>query len=229
MRPPVNDHRITGYNLSLLPNHLLSLLEADVKGPRQWLERSGRSAGHPAWGFLYHLALSVLSPAEDNLVIETDSNLGSTTIVLAQALADSGRLGTVRSIEADRQLQAEARQRLELTSLSTFVEHLEGQPAERLPEACRDSRPVRLAVLGGHRPMDEVVAAFAAIETHLTPGGVVVFDHTAHAANEGEQDTHVNAALHAIAERWGGSLVNLPYCSWGVPGMALWQRGVFGA
>jgi hypothetical protein len=45
-------------------------------------------------------------------------------------------------------------------------------------------------------------------------------------AEEGE-DPRVHGALRTIVAKFGGNLVNLPFCSWYTPGMAAWQRQAF--
>lgn len=225
MHEPIYDYRLTSYDTSILPTPLLAVLEQGVRGPRQWIERSGRSIGHPGWGLLYHLALCHLSPTGYNLVIETGTNLGSTTLVLAQALEDSGRPGVVRTIELDETIHDEARQRAEIAGLDHRIEFWLGNSLECLGDACRDGR-VRMALLDGNHFHDHVVAEFALVHPHLEEEAVVVLDNTGDIA-EGREDPRVHGGLKTIVDRWGGNLINLPYCSWYTPGIAMWQQQPF--
>ena len=50
---------------------------------------------------MYHLLLSHLDRDREEIVIETGTNLGCTTILLAQALIDAGCRGKVITIELD--------------------------------------------------------------------------------------------------------------------------------
>jgi hypothetical protein len=226
VRDPIFSYRVVSYDRSIIPNRFLAFMDDDVQGPDDWIPRTGRSLGHPGWGLVYHLVLCLLHPQEPNLIIETGTNLGSTAIVMAQAIKDSGRSGVVRTVEIDRAIRDEATQRIELAGLSGYVESFNGDSLVELPGMMADDVPLRLAFLDGNHFHDHVVAEFEKVEPHLAADGVVLFDNTYEIA-EGAEDPRVHGALRTIVSRHGGNLLNLPYCSWYTPGIALWQRSPF--
>mgnify|MGYP000908336895 FL=1 len=94
MKPPIY-HRMFGYNLGLLPNLRLAALEDGVTTIEQARQKSGATIGYPGWGLIYHLLLAHLDRKRIEVIIETGTNWGCTTIVLAQALIDAGCQGRV--------------------------------------------------------------------------------------------------------------------------------------
>jgi predicted O-methyltransferase YrrM len=95
-------YRIFDYNKKLLPNKHLALLEDGVKTIDQARKISGASVGYPGWNLIYYLLLSHLDKNRDEVLIETGSNFGCTTIIMAQALVDAKCKGKVISIEIDK-------------------------------------------------------------------------------------------------------------------------------
>jgi predicted O-methyltransferase YrrM len=226
MKAPNYRYRVIDYDRSILPSRFVAFLDDGVIDEQDWVSRSGRSLGHPGWGFLYHLVLMLLDPDRHNVVVETGTNVGSTTIMIAQAIVDSGRGGIVHTVELDEDVHAEARRRFELAGVSRVVVPHCGNSLDVLPRILADVDEVALAFLDGDHFHDHVVAEFEAIVDRMRPGGVVVFDNT-ELISEGDEDPRVNGALRTIVTRHGGNLVNLPYCSWSTPGLAMWQRQAF--
>jgi hypothetical protein len=226
MRPPIYDYRITDYDRTLLPSRFVAFLDDGVAEPDDWISRSGRSLGHPGWGWIYHTALMVLDPNRRNIVLETGTNVGSTTIILAQAILDSGRDGAVHTIELDEELHAEARQRFELAGVSSVVTAHLGDSLDVLERLVPELDEISLAFLDGNHDHDHVVHEFELVVDRLRRDGLVVFDNTALIA-EGDEDPRVHGALRSIVAKFGGNLINLPFCSWYTPGIAAWQRQPF--
>ena len=56
------------YETTLLPNRHLAALDAGSTTPKDWLRRTGRSIGYPAWGLLYYALLCRLDPKKGTLV-----------------------------------------------------------------------------------------------------------------------------------------------------------------
>lgn len=225
MREPIFDYRITDYDRAILPSTFLAFMDESVRSPADWIPRTGRSLGQPGWGLLYYLTLSVLRPEEPNLVVETGTNLGSTAIIVAQAMKDSQRPGVVKTIEIDSEIAAEAARRFQLAGIAGYIEPYIGDSLEVLPTIL-DGDPVRLAFLDGNHFHDHVVREFEFVVEHLTEDGIVVFDNT-YDISEEREDPRVNGALRTIKDRFGGNLVNLPICSWYTPGIAMWQGQPF--
>ena len=75
-----------GYDTKLLPNKYLAKLETGVTSIEDAREKTGATIGQPGWGLLYYLLLSHLDRNREEIIVETGTNLGMTTIILAQAL-----------------------------------------------------------------------------------------------------------------------------------------------
>lgn len=226
MREPVFKYRITDYDRSVIPSRFVGFLDESVQSPSDWVPRSGRSLGHPGWGLAYHIVMAMLDPDEPNLVVETGTNLGTTAIMMAQAIRDSGRPGVVRTVEIDPAIASQASQRIELAGVSEVVQMFRGDSLEMIPQMVAGSVPVRIAFLDGNHFHDHVINEFELVLPHLAERSIVMFDNT-YAIAEGREDPRVNGALRTIVARFGGNLINFPFCSWYTPGIALWQSQPF--
>ncbi|MFN3216057.1 MAG: O-methyltransferase [Acidimicrobiales bacterium] len=226
MREPIYRYRLTDYDTSILPTPFLAFLEESVQGPDDWIPRTGRSLGHPGWGLVYHVTLARLNPDRHNVVVETGTNLGSTAMVIAKAIRDSGRSGIVRTIEIDPETMALAQERMALAGLDDYVEFNLGNSVEELEAVIGDEQDLPLVFLDGNHWHDHVVREFELVHPHLAHDAVVVFDNT-YLIAENDEDPRVNGALRTIVDRFGGNLINLPFCSWYTPGVALWQQSAF--
>ncbi len=225
MREP-QFHRMTDYNKSLIPNAHLRQLEEGVGSREEWVEQSGYSIGYPAWGILYYTLLCRLKPEAYNLVIETGTNIGCSSIVLAQAIKDSRGTGELRTVELEPDNLKRAKENIELAGLSDIVKFYEGDAIEQLPKMLAGSETVSVAFLDGSHLYKQVIKEFEILEPHLEDDSVVIFDNTFNRF-EPHEDQRVNGALRRIQADFGGNLINLPFCSWATPGMALWQRQPF--
>lgn len=81
-------YRRFDYDRKLLPNQFLSRLEQDVHDLEQAKTKTGYSVGYPGWNLLYYCLYSSLRKDAFNLIIETGSNWGCSTIILGQGLID---------------------------------------------------------------------------------------------------------------------------------------------
>jgi predicted O-methyltransferase YrrM len=226
MRSPIFDFRITDYDSRLVPNRLVAELDAGAVAEREWIATTGFSLGHPGWGLVYHLLLTLLDPARDNFVVETGTNLGSTSLIIAQAIADSGRRCEFHTIEIDPDFHATALARFAEAGMEErIVAHL-GDSLEVLPRVVAMGECIDIAFLDGNHLHDHVIAEFAAVESKLRDDGAVIIDNS-YLIAEGTEDPRVNGALRTILDQYGGNVVNLPFCSWWTTGMAIWQRQAF--
>ena len=226
MKEP-RDYRRFDYPRQLLPNAYLVTLEDDVVSLDQARERTGLTLGYPGWGVLYYALLSHLDPASFNHIIETGTNRGCSTIVLAQALKDSGCRGIVHTIELDPKNFAEATCNLERAGLLAFVRARRGDSREELKALSAGIDVVRVAFLDASHKYADVLEEFEILRPMLGADSIVIFDNTYPIADAGE-DPCVHGALHELVRRHGGNLVNFPYVSWHTPGLAIWQRDGFG-
>jgi predicted O-methyltransferase YrrM len=220
MKKPVY-YRWTDYNLDLLPNAYLREQERGVGGPSEWVEKTGYSPGFPAWNLLYYALLCSLKPDSFNLIVETGTNIGSSTIILAQALKDSGRDGLVRTVEIEPANHERAKLSAEKAEVVDRIEFYLGNSLEMLPSMA--DQPVQIAFLDGNHLHDHVIHEFEIVLPRLKPDALVIFDNTYQIADEGE-DPRVHGALKSIQKLHGGNLINFPIASWYTPGFAIWQK-----
>lgn len=216
---------MTEYDRALLPNQHLAALEKDVHTEEDWRKRTGYSIGYPGWGLLYYLALCRLDPEQESLIVETGTNVGASAIVLAQALNDSAGRGLLRTVEIDPTLHTQAQENIAKAGLTDLVETYLGDSLEVLPDMIA-SQSVQMAFLDGSHKHDHVVREFELLHPYLANDSIVIMDNTYPIAEPGE-DARVYGGLHTIVSRFGGNLINLPYCSWFTPGMAVWQQEPF--
>ena len=226
MREPIYHYRITDYDRSILPSRFLAFLDDGVQDHVDWVARSGRSLGHPGWGWVYHTILMLLDADEPNVVVETGTNVGSTSILIAQAIIDSGRPGVLHTIELDPDIHTEAKRRFDLAGVASVIEAYCGDALEILPQVVDKVDQIAVAFLDGNHFHDHVVTEFEMVVESVRPNGAVIFDNTG-PIGEGTEDPRVYGALRTIMHRHGGNLVNLPFCSWYTPGIAIWQRRAF--
>lgn len=222
MHPP-RYHRRFGYDLNLLPNKHLRKLEKGVGDIESAQERTGMTIGYPGWGMLYYLLLCHLEPGKRNVIVETGTNVGCSTIILAQALHDSGCDGLVYSIEVMEKEHSIARRNLEASGVGERVRLIRGDARAELPGVLVREPTIRFAFLDGSHLQNDVLAEFELLLPRLETDALVAFDNTYRIA-EGSEDPRVNGALQVIRERHGGNLINLEFVSWYTPGLAIWQR-----
>lgn len=196
--------------------HLAEYLAAEGK------ERTFRSLGWPGWGLLYHVAVSFALPDEDNVILEIGTNLGMSSIVLAQALVDYDLRGCVETFEADAEFAEEARRRIDRAGLSSRVNVV----AEPFSASLPLPSPVSFAFIDFSKGHDLNRLALDRCYEALRPGGAILFDNS---------ETLGLAAVLAEAEREGKTVIHFPHASWGfwppptadrggTPGMAMVQK-----
>jgi len=214
------------YKKNLLPNAHLASLEEGVTTIAEAEEKTGWSIGYPGWGVIYHMILSQLRPDTHNILLETGANQGCSTIILAQALLDSGHQGHVHTIEIESEFVEIASNNLEKAGVQDVVTIHHGNSKEILTTLAPELGSIRFAFLDGSHAFEDVMKEFELIEPYLDKGAIVLMDNTYAIADQGE-DPRVHGALPAIIERWGGSFINLEFVSWYTPGLAIWQRDPF--
>lgn len=216
-------YRRFDYDRALLPNPYLRELEEGVANTDEAEKRTGWTIGYPGWGLIYQMLLNHFEWDKSNNVIETGTNWGCSTIVLAQAVKDSRGGGHVHSIEIEREFVDKADDNLRAAGLRDLVTLHHGNSLEQLPKILAGLDGVRAAFLDGAHQHDTVVAEFEMVLKKLAPTGIVLFDNT-FSLFEDEPDQRVWRALQTIKSRHGGNVVNFEFTSWYTPGLAVWQR-----
>ncbi len=219
-------YRSFDYNRSQLPNAYLSQLESGVENIDQAIPRTGYTIGYPGWGMLYHTVLCSLKPGSINNVIETGTNLGCSTIILAQAIVDSRHDGRVYSIEIDTENHTRAQQNIDLAGVSGVTTLIHGDSRQVLAGLKEQLDSVRVAFLDGSHKCDDVFAEFELLYPLFDKRSIVIFDNARRTARM-NKDQKVHGALKIIKKRYGGNIIHLPYVSWQTPGLSIWQKNPF--
>ena len=216
-------YRLFNYDKSILPNPYLAQLEEGVEHIEQAIPRSGYTIGYPGWGLLYHTVLCSLKPDAMNNIIETGTNLGCSTIILAQALLDSKHDGRVYSIEIDPDTHATAQQNIDKAELSSVTTLICGDSRQVLSELAGTLDSIRVAFLDGSHKCDDVLNEFKLLYPLFDKRSIVIFDNTYRTAKM-NKDQKVYGALKIVRKEFGGNIIHLPYVSWQTPGIAIWQK-----
>ena len=91
------------------------------------IQKSGLSVGYPAWNLLYYSVICSLSHADkEAIVVETGTNQGFSTIVMAQALMDIDAKGFVYTVDIDEKNVQLAKQNVRKAGLDRYVKFYEG-------------------------------------------------------------------------------------------------------
>jgi predicted O-methyltransferase YrrM len=78
--------------------------------------------GCPGWKFLYHSVCRCLVRDKGNIVIETGSNGGFSTIAMAQAIRDSGASGHIYSWEISDDNRCRAQRNISQADLAALAD-----------------------------------------------------------------------------------------------------------
>jgi len=222
MREPLF-HRMFGYNLDLLPNPHLASLESGVATIEEARSKTGATIGYPGWGLIYHTLLSHLERGKSEIIIETGTNQGCTTIILAQALIDAGVDGYVVTFELENENIERAQRNFEAANVSDRVVLHQGNIHQTFEPAIKGLEDIRFAFLDASHLFADVMFEFETLLPHLAPDALVLFDNT-YCLAEAHEDQRVNGALRHIQKEYGGNLINMENVSWFTPGLAMWQR-----
>jgi predicted O-methyltransferase YrrM len=209
--------RLFDYDRRLLPNAYLAELDPHgIEDPRSSVEVTGLTIGYPAWNLLYYsLLCSIVPEVKDVVVVETGTNEGISTIVMAQALRDLGRDANVLTVDTDEEAVEIARKNVRLAGLEDYVEFHVRDSLEFLGELIERIDHIDFAFLDSAHDFDHVIKEAELIHSKVAArGGKVYFDNTVAGG--------VGDALDAIEQRYG-FVLRFDNCSWGPPGNAIWQ------
>jgi predicted O-methyltransferase YrrM len=222
MKPPIF-HRMFNYDRALLPNAYLASLEEGVSSIDEARSRTGASIGYPGWGLIYYILLAHLDRSRHEVIVETGTNWGCTTIVLAQALIDARCQGRVITFELEPENAARANANLQAAGVADRVDLHLGDSRELLPRALEKENGIRVALLDASHLYDDVKREFEAVLPKLSDDALVIFDNTYRIAEDGE-DPRVNGFLRDMQGWYGGNLINFEFVSWFTPGLVVWQK-----
>ena len=225
MKPP-KFFRTFDYRHTLLPNEHLASLDEGVKDFEEAQVKTGHTVGYPAWNLLYYCILSHLAPESENIIVETGTDLGCSTIILGQALKDSNRRGHVYSVEIEEANHVRALANIRKAGLSEYVSLSRDDSVEFLKRFVKDVDTIRIAFLDGCHEQGHMVKEFELVYPKITDESLVFFDNTYKIADQGE-DQRVNGGLKIIKMKYGGNIINFENASWYTPGVAIWQRNAF--
>ncbi|HWK28862.1 MAG TPA: class I SAM-dependent methyltransferase [Solirubrobacter sp.] len=181
------------------------VLEASEPGFEDAWSRAQAIDGYttrPELSLLYHAALVTPGPG---VIVEIGSYLGRSTVVLASAVATSGRgrvvavdphtraLGIAELPEHDTRLEFLAN--LERAGVADHVELKHAYSVDAA--AAWDGEPIRLHFVDGWHSRDAVVEDVSHWAPYLTPDAVVVFDDymASDGVRRGVQDLHEAGTL----------------------------------
>jgi predicted O-methyltransferase YrrM len=214
------------YDLSLIPVKPLRKLERS-RDPEVARAKSGFSIGNPGWGLLYYLVKCQFQRGEPGVILETGTNKGATTSVLAQALLDTGvKNPRLLTFELQPDFVADARAFLAKCRLDKYVSIFEGNTRDTLPRTLEESvelGSLRFVLLDASHLHDDVKFEFESVLPYLSQDALVIMDNTYPIAESGE-DGRVAKFLENLTDTYGGSLIELPFVSWYTPCLAIWQR-----
>jgi predicted O-methyltransferase YrrM len=208
--------RMMSYNVELLPNRYLAEMDRGMTDLDSAKQKTGLTIGYPAWNLLYFAVLCSL-PAEKNcVVVETGTNRGISTILLAQALKDAGVASVVQTVDIDPDVVRIAQENVARAGLSEYVKfHVEDSHAFLL-RFVKENSEVHFAFLDGNHTYRHVRKEFDILYPAIVAGrGSAYFDNTAAGG--------VFRALLYIRRAYPGNLVEFLNCSWNPPGNAIWQ------
>lgn len=225
MKPPLF-YRSFDYAKSLLPNAYLASLEEGVTSIEEAQALTGYTIGNPGWGLIYYLLLSHLDRNSVNIIVETGTNIGCTTIILAQALKDSKANGHIYTVEIESSNYLKTLDNLKRAHVEHYVTALNCDSKIALRQVVANHCNIKAALLDASHLFDDVLEEFEIIQPNLAPNALVIFDNTYQIA-EPHEDQRVHGALKEITKRYGGSLINLEFVSWYTPGLAIWQKRPF--
>lgn len=174
MKAPIY-HRKFNFRKSLLPNDHLASLEEGVQDIESAKSNTGLSVGYPGWNLLYYITLCSLDRESENIIIETGSNVGCSTIILCQALKDSGYSRHVYSVEIDTDIHSVADANIGKAGLSDLVTLAVGDSVDFLTDFVQKIENIRLAFLDGCHEEEHVVREFDLIYPKLSNSSVVFF------------------------------------------------------
>ncbi|OGS08368.1 MAG: hypothetical protein A2270_02780 [Elusimicrobia bacterium RIFOXYA12_FULL_51_18] len=211
------NNRIFDYRRQLLPNHVLAEQENGVSDAVSAAGKSGLSIGYPAWNLLYYsLLCSPSDKTREFIAVETGTNLGYSTIAMAQALKDMNAGGCLHTVDLDGNNIEAAKLNVEKAGLSEYVKFHKSDAILFLKEFVKENEYMDFVFIDDKHEYSQVKKEFHIIYPRvLACAGKVYFDNTSRGG--------VCHALRFIRKAYPGNMIEFNNCSWGPPGNAIWQ------
>ena len=217
-------YRLFNYNKNLLPNKFLKNLEELSPNLEDAKKHTGFSIGYPGWNVIYFLLLTTVERHSKNIVIvETGSNLGSTTIILAQALKDLDCADSkVISIEIDKTSYLKAKENIKKSGLLDYIDLINDHSINYLEK--KNILNIDFAFIDGSHLMNDAYSEFELLFPKLKQNSLILIDNTYNIA-EDHEDQRVYGAIKKIKENFKNiQVINLTFVSWYTPGLAIIQK-----
>ena len=217
MKQKGESRRRFDYERRLLPSRYLESIEGKEVTELGDIGEGPQSIGYPAWNLLYYsLFCSILPEQEDIVVVETGTNHGFSTIVMAQALKDLGTRAVVETVELREANVGIARGHVEAAGLSELVRFHHSDAIEFLTDLAARVDHIDFIMLDDGHGRDHVLQEIDIVCPLVSAcAGKIYFDNTKRGG--------VAEALQVLSERFGGNLIRFNNCSWFPPGNAIWQ------
>ena len=210
--------RVFHYNHSLLPNSYLSQQDEGLsEGLDSAMQKTGFSIGYPAWNLLYYsLFCSLSDKNREAVVVETGTNQGYSTIVLAQVLNDLRAHGFVHTVDIDGGISELAKENVGKAGLSDYVKFYTGDAVAFLKKLVKEKKYIDFILIDDLHTFEQVKKVFAVVYPRIVAcKGKAYFD------NACKED--VWKAVRFIKRAYGGNIIEFDNCSWWPPGNTIWQ------
>lgn len=213
--PPEQIRRIFDYDRHRLPNAYLAEMEAGCETLGDGVLKTGLSIGYPAWNLLYYSLFCSIN-SNNPIVIETGTNLGFSTIVMAQALKDRKVDATVKTVEINPLVVEQAKNHARQAEVEAFIQFFVENSIIFLQQLATEISHIDFAFLDGNHTAKHLISEFELVYPLVKAcRGKVFFDNTSSGG--------VAEALQHIHSSYGGNLIEFANCSWSPPGNAIWQ------
>ena len=212
-----SNRRIYNYRYELLPNSFLSTQEKKSVGVNCAIPEMKLTIGYPAWNLLYYsLLCSLMDKNNEAIVVETGTNQGYSTIILAQALKDANMKGYVHTVDINGKNINLAKENVFKAGLAEYVKFYNSDAVTFLTEFAKKVKYINFTFIDDLHEYTHIKNEFSAIYLKIVAcNGKVYFDNSS--------GGNVRRALVFIKRAYPGNIVEFYNCSWGVPGNAIWQ------
>ena len=215
--------RNLSYDRKILPNAFLSELEAQATTIQEATEATGYTIGMPGWMLLYSILYQSRTWESGYYYLEGTNDL---QLILAQALKDAqAKNPKVLTFELEKSNLDIAKERWEKAGVGDIIHEFMGPIKDTFAPALSKEvslKSCRIAFLDASHLEEDIEYEFQAILPYMASDGIIIMDNTYQIAEQNENQ-RVNGFLRNIRNRFGGNIINLPFCSWYTPGIAIWQ------